>query len=203
MAQIATVEFLAGFGVVENKDIAAVLGPLSSHDKLRGVKRSITVIKNKNQKAKKKPEVKTVALAKIYVNPKVKAKPREKTATGENITSQDLKVSDLATARIRGYKAEIIRLCGREARKNIMANNMSMHDIESSGREVYREPFRTLYHEFDAVISRKLENTGMTLADYGLGFKLDKNAANYLEKVANAGFLTHMYTVAKNLYGSR
>jgi hypothetical protein len=213
-ARMAIVSTLTNAGITDNKDIIQVVKPLTNADKLRGIKRSITVA-GYGQKAKNNVKQTTAQKGKIIsVITVAKAKPATTTfapkakpraeVVAPDVKPQDLsKPDDLASAKIRGFKAEISRLCMREARKNISANNMTAEDIMENDREVYREPFRTLYHEFDSILANRLQEHGLKLSDYGLGFKLDKNSVNYMDKVANAGFITHMYAVAKNLYGSK
>lgn len=201
--QLGIIHYLIRVGVTANADIVSILKPLTSHDKLRGVKRSLTVeaqTKRKKAKSVRKAAVpqKKEKTGKTEMT-LVKAKVNTKTASNQPVNEVKINLDE---ARIHSYKEEIKRFCNRAAREQIKYNKMTLAEIEAGNREVYREPYRTLYHQFDMIIGALLSQRGQTLGDYGLGFKLDKNSINYLDRVAKAGFIVTLYNVAKALYGN-
>jgi len=219
LARMGVVRYLMLHGITDNADIVSVVKPLTSHDKLRGVKRSLTVTANNNALRKAKEATKPIfavgkpaaALSqqkgKNLVNKvilvKAKVRTDEPAVKNNKVGIDDKpKAMDLNTARVNGYKEEIKRLCGRMSRRQIKEDKITFKDIQDSDREVYREPYRTLYHQFDVVLGELLAQNGYKLEDYGLGFKLDKNTNNYLDRVAKAGFIAKLHAVAKNLYGN-
>jgi hypothetical protein len=218
---IGIVHYLLRIGITDNKDITQVIKPLLSHDKLRGVKRSITVSSDTKakplaavprQKGKPKAKAKLTVKAKVRTveKPQNVAIVRNVALNGVDLVAaeeyEDFKAKHreyLNQARVYAYKEEIKRFCGYAARKAIRENNMTPEEIEAGDREVYREPYRTLYHQFDLVLERILARQGKSLEECGLNFKLNKNAYNYLERVAKAGFIKILYGVAKDLYANK
>lgn len=205
---IGIVHYLLSVGITDNKDITQVIKPLISHDKLRGVKRSITVSKDVKLKPKAAvvPNQKKGKLneAKGKVTVKAKVKNLQTHVTARNVDVEAIEAfDDLEKARIHAYKEEIKRFCNHGARSVIRQHNMTPEEIEAGGREVYREPYRTLYHQFDLRMNRMLAQQGKTIEQYGLGFRLNKNTQNYLDRVAKAGFIKALYQVARELYANK
>lgn len=135
-------------------------------------------------------------------NKAVQVKHKTREAVGFTKPEQAARfLRDADTARDEMLRKEIHNLCMNKSVDDINARNLTNSDIKNSDRWVYRESYRTLYHEFDRIIGNRLKRIGATLSDYGLGYAFKKNASRYIDNIAKVGLLPELYTMAKALFG--
>lgn len=111
------------------------------------------------------------------------------------------KVKPLDEVRDNFLKNDVMKLCKRYSNQLIAKRKLTRAAIEASDRWVYRESYRTIYHEFDRIMAQNLARDGHTLKDVGLGYANKKAGTRYIDTITAAGLMTVLHTVTQSLYG--